>query len=140
MISQTALRSGYHTANMATEIPSGPFEASNVANHYHQTHVVPEATSEMTMFLANLATAMGANIATVAALSKSLAELTDVTKAQAEELRRLIQSGHIVHVQTPTQHSSTTVVRGNGRQCRSGTNYQGGGGRPLYKTKNNKHC
>jgi hypothetical protein len=95
MIRQTALRSGYHIANMATEIPSGPFEASNVARHYHQTPVVPEATSEMTTVLANLAMAMGVDRATVAALTKSLAELTAVTKEQAEELCRLIQSGHL---------------------------------------------
>jgi hypothetical protein len=60
-----------------------------------------------------------------------------VTKAQAEELCRLIQSGHIAPVQAPAQHSSTTVIRGNGRQRRSGTNDQGGGGRLIYKTKNN---
>jgi hypothetical protein len=140
MISQTALRSGYHTANMATEIPSGPFEAADVARHYHQTPVIPKATSEMTTVLANLATATGADRATVAALTKSLAEPTAVTKAQDEELRRLIQSGHIAPVQTPTQHSPTMVVHGNGRQRRSGTNYQGGGGRPLYKTKSNNYC
>jgi hypothetical protein len=58
-----------------------------------------------------------------------------VNKAQAEELRRLIQSGHIAPVQAPVQHSSTTMIRGNGRQRRSGTNEQGGRGRPLYKTK-----
>jgi hypothetical protein len=94
----------------------------------------------MTTVLANLTTATGADRATVALLTKSLAELTAVTKAQAEELRRLIQSGHLAHLQTPTQHSTTTVVRGNGRQRRSGTNDQGGGGRTLYKTKNNKYC
>jgi hypothetical protein len=138
MISQTALRSGYHTSNMATEIPSGPFEASNVARHYHQTPVVPKATSEMTTVLANLATATGADRATVAALTKILSELTAVTKAQAGELRRLIQSGHLAPLPTPAQHSSATVVRGNGR--RSGTNDQGGGGCPLYKTKNNNNC
>jgi hypothetical protein len=88
--------------------------------------VVPEATSEMTTVLANLATATGADRATVAALTKSLAELTAVTKAHAEELHRLIQSGHLAPLQTPTQHSSATVVRGNGRQRRSETNDQGG--------------
>jgi hypothetical protein len=80
----------------------------------------------MTTVLANLATATGADRATVAALTKSNAELTAVTKAKAEELRRRIQSGHIAPLQTPTQHSSTTVVRGNGHQRRSGTNDQGG--------------
>jgi hypothetical protein len=38
----------------------------------------------MTEVLTNLATATGADRAIVAALTKSLAELTDVTKAQAE--------------------------------------------------------
>jgi hypothetical protein len=125
---------------MATEIPSGPFEASDVARHYHQTPVTPTAKTEITAVLTNLATAMGAIRATVAALTKSLAELTAVTKAQAEELRRLIQSGHIAPVQAPAQHSSTTAIRGNGRQRRSVPNDQGGGGRPLYKTKNNNYC
>jgi hypothetical protein len=73
MISQTALHSGYHTANMATEIPSGPFEASHVARQYHQTPVTPTATTEITAVLANLATATDADRATVAALTKSLA-------------------------------------------------------------------
>jgi hypothetical protein len=140
MISQTALRSGYHTANMATELPSSLFEASDVAHHYHQAPVAPTATAEITAVLENLATATGANRATVASLTKSLAEITDVTKAHAEELCRLIQSGHIAPVQAPAEHSSTTVIRGNGRQRRSGTNDQGGGGRLIYKTKNNNYC
>jgi hypothetical protein len=97
--------------------------------------VTPTETTEITEVSANLATATGADRATVSALTKSLAELTAVTKAQAEELRRMIHSGHIAPVQAPAQHSSTTVIRGNGRQRRSGTNDQGGGGRPLYKTK-----
>jgi hypothetical protein len=140
MISKTALRSGYHTENMATAIPSGPFEISDVTRHYHQTPLTPTATSEITAVLAILATAMGADRATVAALTKSLAELTVVTKAQAEEVHHLIQSGHIAPVQAPAQHSSTTMIRGNRRQRRSGTNEQGGGGRPLYKTNNNNYC
>jgi hypothetical protein len=140
MISQTVIRSRYHTANMAIEIPSGPFEASDVARHYHQTPVTPTATTYITAVLANLATATSVDRATIAALTKILAELTAVTKAQAEELRRLIQSGHIAPVQAPAQHSSTTVIRGNGRQRRSGTNDKGGGVRPLYKTKNNNYC
>jgi hypothetical protein len=72
MISQAALRSGCHTANMATEIPSGPFEASDIARHYHQTPVTPTAPTELTAVLANLATAMGADRATVAELTKRL--------------------------------------------------------------------
>jgi hypothetical protein len=58
---------------MATEIPSGPFEASDVARHYHHTLVTPQATAEMTAVLANLATATAADRATVAALTKSIA-------------------------------------------------------------------
>jgi nitroreductase len=94
----------------------------------------------MTTVLANLATATGADRATIAELTKSLAELTAVTKAQAEELRRLIQSGHLAPLQTTTQHRSSTVVRGNGRQRRSGSNEQAGGGRPLYKTQKINYC
>jgi hypothetical protein len=90
--------------------------------------------------LANLATATSAERATVAALTKILAEPTDVTKAQAEEIRRLIQRDHIYPLQTPAQHSSTKAICGNGHQRRSGTNDQGGEGRPLYKTKNNYYC
>jgi hypothetical protein len=140
MINQMALRSGYHTANMATEIPCGPFEASDVARHCHQTMVTPKETTEITVVLANHATVTGADRATGAELTKSLAELTDVTKAQAGEVRSLIQSGHVAPVQTTTTYSSTTVIRGNGRQRRSGTNEQGGGVRQLNKTKNNKYC
>jgi hypothetical protein len=58
---------------MDTEIPSGPFEASDFARHYHQAPVTPKATTEMTEVLANLATATGADRATVSALTKSLA-------------------------------------------------------------------
>jgi hypothetical protein len=50
MISQTALHSGYHTANMATEIPSGPFKASDVARHYHQTPVAPTHRQNLLRF------------------------------------------------------------------------------------------
>jgi hypothetical protein len=87
----------------------------------------------MTKVLANLATATGADRATVAALTKSIAELTAVTKAQAEELRRLIKSGHMSPIQTPTQHISTAVIHGNGLQRRSGTNDQVGRGSPTLQ-------
>jgi hypothetical protein len=69
-IIRVTLHSEYHTENMATEVPSGPFEASDVARHYHQTPVTPTATTEITAVLANLATATGADRATVAALTK----------------------------------------------------------------------
>jgi hypothetical protein len=94
----------------------------------------------MTTYLANLATDTGADWVTVAALTKSLAELTAVTKAQAEELHWLIHSGHIVPLPAQSQHGSATVVRRNGRQRRSGKNEQVSGSRPLYKTKNNNYC
>jgi hypothetical protein len=84
VISQTALRSGYHTANMVTQIPSGQFESCDVSRHYIQPNDVPDANPDTTAALASLATATGDNRATVAAFTKSLVELTAVTKAQAE--------------------------------------------------------
>jgi hypothetical protein len=140
MIIQTALRSGYHTPNTVTQIPSGQFESCDVSRHYTQPNDVPEANPDITTALANLATATGADRATVAALTKSLAELTAVTKAQAEDLRRLIHSGHIAPLPAQSQHTSATVVRGNGLQRRSGNNEQVSGTRPLYKTNNNNYC
>jgi hypothetical protein len=116
MISQTALRSGYHTANMVTQITSGQFESCDVSWHYTQPNAIPDANPDTTTALSNLATATGANRATVAALTKSLAEMNAVTKAEAEELRRMIHSGHIDPFSAQTQHGSATVARGNGRQ------------------------
>jgi hypothetical protein len=98
MISQTALRSGYHTANIVTQIPAGQFEPCDVSRYYTQPNDVPVANPDTTTALSNLSTATGADRTTVAALTKSLAELTAVTKAQAEELRRLIHSGHIAPI------------------------------------------
>jgi hypothetical protein len=140
MISQTALRPGYHTVNMVTQIPAGQFESCGVSRHYAQPNDVPEENPDMTTELANLITATAADRATVAALTKSLAELNAVTKAKAEELRRLIHSDHITSVPVQSQHTSTTTVPGNGRQRRSGNNEQVSGSRPLYKTKNNNNC
>jgi hypothetical protein len=137
MISQTALRSGYHTAKMATHVPAGQFETFDVARHYSQPNDVQDSTPNMTTALANPATATGADRATVAALAKSLVELTAVTKAQAEELRRLVHSGYIAPLPALAQHSSATVVRQNGRQRHTGNNKQVNGGLPLYKTNNN---
>jgi hypothetical protein len=94
----------------------------------------------MTTALVNLATATGANRATVAAPTKSIAELTAVTKARAEEPRWIIHSGHIAPLPAQSQHTLATVVRGNGRQRRSVNNEQISGSRPLYKTKNNNYC
>jgi hypothetical protein len=140
MISQTAVRSGYHTAIMVTQISSGQFESCDVSRHYTQPNDVPDANPDTTTALANLATATGADRATVAALTKSLAELTAITKAQADKLRRLIHSVHIAPFPAQAQHGSATVVRGNGRQRRSGNNEQVSGSRPLYKTKNDNYC
>jgi hypothetical protein len=137
MISQTALRSGYHTENMVTQIPSGQFESFDVSWHYTQPNNMPDANPYMTTALANLVTATGVDRATVAAPTKSLAELTTVTKTQAEELRRLIHSGRIVPFPAQAQHGSATVVRGNGLQRCSGNNEQVSDSRPLYKTRNN---
>jgi hypothetical protein len=125
---------------MVTQIPSGQYESCDVSRHYTQSNDVSEANLDMTTALANLVTATGADRATVAALTKSLAELTAVTKAHTDELRRLIHSGHIVPLPAQAQHNSATVVRGNGRQRRSGNNEQVSGSRPLYKTKNNNYC
>jgi hypothetical protein len=83
MISQTALCSGYHTANIVSQIPAVQFESYDVSRHYTQPSDVYEANPDMTTALANLATATGADRATVATLTKSLAELTAITKAQA---------------------------------------------------------
>jgi hypothetical protein len=140
MIIQTALRSGYHTANMVNQVPAGQFETCDVARHYDQPNDVQDSTPNMTSALANPATATGAHRATVAALTKIIAELTVTTKAQAEELRRIVHSGHISPLPDPAQHSSATVVRGNGRQRRIGNNEQVNGGHPLYKTNNNNYC
>jgi hypothetical protein len=84
MISQMALRLGYHTAKMVTQIPSGQFESCDVLRYYTHPNDVPDANPDMTTALANLATATGADRATVAALTNSLVELTAVTKAQAK--------------------------------------------------------
>jgi hypothetical protein len=140
MISQTALRSGYHTANMVTQTPSGQFELCDVSRYYNHPNDVPDANPDMTTAFVNLITATGADRATVEALTKSLAELTAVTKDQAEELRWLIHSGHIAPLPAQAQHGSATVVRGNGRQRRSGNNEQASGSHPLLKTKNNNYC
>jgi hypothetical protein len=84
MIIQTALRSGYHTANMVTQVPAGQFPTCDIARLYAQPNDVKETSPSMTTALANLATATGADRATVAALTKSLADLTTLTKAQSE--------------------------------------------------------
>jgi hypothetical protein len=140
MISQTALRYGYHTADMVTQVPAGQFQTCDVARFYAQTTDVEETTPNMTIALANPATATGADRATIAALTKSLADLTALTKAQAKKQRRLVNSGHINPVPAPTPYASATVVRGNGRQRRTRNNEQGNVGRPKYKTKNDNYC
>jgi hypothetical protein len=140
MIIQRALHSGYHTAKIVTKIPTGQFESCDVSRHYDQPNEVPEANPDMTTALANLATATGADRATMATLTKSLAELSAVTKAQAEDLRRIIHSGHIAPFPAQSQHTSTIVVHGNGRQRRSENNEQVSGSRPPYKIKNNNYC
>jgi hypothetical protein len=137
MISQTALRFGYHTANMVTQVPAVQFETCDVVRYYAHPNDVQDSPPNMTTALANVATATGADWATVYALTKSLADLTSVTKAQAEELRCLVHSGHIAPMPAPAQHSSATAFRRNGRQRRTGNNEQVNGGQPLYKSKNN---
>jgi hypothetical protein len=140
MISQTALRSGYHTANMVTQVPAGQFQTCDVARLYDQPNDGEDETLHMTTALENLVMATGADRATIAALIKSIADLTAVTKAQAEELHRIVNRGHITHMPSPAQHGSATVIRGYGRQRCTGNNEQGNWGRPMYKTKNNNYC
>jgi hypothetical protein len=139
MISQTALRLGYHTANMATQVPEGQFQTCDVARLYAHPNEVEETTPIITTALTNVSTATGAERANVAALTKSLADLNALTKAQAEELCRFVNSGNITPVPAPTPHGSDSVFRGNGRQRRTRNNEQGNVGRPKYKT-NNDYC
>jgi hypothetical protein len=130
MISQTVLRLGYHTANMVTQFPEGQFQTCDVAR----------CTPSMTTALANLATASGADKSTIAALTKILADLTALTKAQTEELHLIVNSANSTSIPAPTQDGSATVVRGNGRQRGTRNNEQGNVGRPKYKTNNNNYC
>jgi hypothetical protein len=125
---------------MVTQVPEGQFQTWDVARCYSQPNNFEETTPLITTALANLATATGADRATVAALIKSLADLTALTKAQAEDLRHLVNNGYITHVPAPTPDGSTTVVHVNGRQRRTRNNEQGNLGRPKYKTKNNIFC
>jgi hypothetical protein len=94
----------------------------------------------MTTALANLATATGADRATVDAFTKILADITALNKSQAEELRRLVNSGHITPDPAPTPDGSATVVRYNGLQRRTRNNVQVNMVRPKYKTKNDNKC
>jgi hypothetical protein len=84
MISQTALRSGYHTTNMVTQVPAGQLKTCDVARHYAQTNDIQDSTPNITASLANLVTDTGADRATVAALIKSIADLTAIAKAPAD--------------------------------------------------------
>jgi hypothetical protein len=122
MIIQTALQLGYHTANMVTPVPAGQFQTRDVARLYDQPNDVEDTTPSMTTALANLVTATGADRATVTELTKSLADLTAVIKAQAEELYRLVNIGHITPLPAPAPHGSASVVRGNWRQRRTRNN------------------
>jgi hypothetical protein len=131
MISQTALRWGYHTANMVTSVPAGHFQTCDITRHYDQPIGVEDLTPRTTTALAKLATIMGVDRATIASLTKSLADLAVVTKAQAEELLRLVNSGHITPMPDPDTHGSAIVVCGNGRQRRTRNNQQGNGERPM---------
>jgi hypothetical protein len=83
MISQTALRSGYQTANMVTQVTEGQFQTCDVKRFYAQPNYMEETTPSMTKALANLAKATGADRATIAAFTKNLADLTALTKDHA---------------------------------------------------------
>jgi hypothetical protein len=84
MIIQTALRSGYNTASMVTQVPAGQFQTYDVARFYDHPNDVEDTTPSMTTALANLATATGADRTTVAAITNIIADLTVVNEAQAE--------------------------------------------------------
>jgi hypothetical protein len=84
MIMQTALHSGYHAANMVTQVTEGQFQTCDVARCYPQPNDVEETIPSMATSLANLAMATGADRATIAALTNSLADLTALTKTQSE--------------------------------------------------------
>jgi hypothetical protein len=61
--------------------------SSNVADFYHSAPMVNEDQGpNIATALANLATVTGSDRATVAALTKALAELTAFTQSQAAEL------------------------------------------------------
>jgi hypothetical protein len=124
---------------MVTQVPGGQFQICGVTRHYAHPIDVEDSTPIMTTAFANLSTATGADRATVAALTKSLADLTALTKAQAEELCRLLNSIHITPMPAPAPHGSATVVLGNGRQRCIRNIDQGNGERPMYKTKNNNY-
>jgi hypothetical protein len=94
----------------------------------------------MTTSLANLATATGADRATVAAFTKSLADLTALNKAKYEGLCLLVKSENITPVPAPNPDGSATVIRSNGRQRRTRNNEQVNMGRPKYKTKKDNYC
>jgi hypothetical protein len=84
--------------------------------------------------LANLATATGSDCATVAALTKTLAELTAFTQSQAAELLRLVGVDTLAGIahQTNVGQGTITLVRGNG----PAHTFEG----QTYKTKNNNYC
>jgi hypothetical protein len=136
LVSQTALRSGYHMVNMVVPTPVGPPpRSSNIADFYHSAPLVNEDPGpNIATTLANLATVTGSNRATVAALNKALAGLTAFTQSQAVELRRLARVDTLAGIAPPTQvgKGTATVMRGNGRAhtCE----WQ------KYKTKNNTYC
>jgi hypothetical protein len=134
--SQTALRSVYHAANMVVPPPVGtPPGYSKIDEFYHRPPFTNEDTyPNIAMALAPLVTATGSERATVAALTKALAELTAFTESQSAELRRLAGLDTLAGI-TPTTHvgqGTADVVCGNGRVH----TFE----RQTYKTKNNSYC
>jgi hypothetical protein len=88
LVSETALHPGYHTANMVVKTPVGPPPRfGSIADFYHMVSLANDGPgSNIATAMANLATTTGSGRATVAALTKALAELTAFTQSQAAEL------------------------------------------------------
>jgi hypothetical protein len=88
LVSQTALRSGYHAATMVVQTPTDQLPRSSyVADFYDRSPLANEEHSPIiATSLVNLATDTGSDLATVVALvalTKALAELTAFTQSQA---------------------------------------------------------
>jgi hypothetical protein len=133
LVSQIALRSGYHVANMVLPTPVGPPPRSiNIAESYHSAPLANEDPGpNITMSLVNLFTDTGSERTNVAAVYKALPELTDFIHIQAAELRRLsgMYTFACIAPQTHVGQVTTTVVCENGRTRTFEPQ--------KYKTKNN---
>jgi hypothetical protein len=88
LVSQTALRSGYHTVNMVVQAPVDQLPiSSNFADFYHNAPMAnadqcPNIATALTKFATVTATATGSDRTPVVALTKALSELTAFTQIQ----------------------------------------------------------